>query len=437
MKGRRQPTVALLAVVTALATAGVVGAWWSAGSAPGGGRADAASLGTGATPSVSLASRTATVSWAQETITGTPLGQLAGGGYTVQRYAAAAPGTPITPLAACVGTISGAADPLSCDEAALPTGRWLYSVTPTFWSWVGWPSAQSAFVAVAPDAPTSVSLVNGGGTGSAYVNTANQTSLSYDVVLPSTSLASDTVTLTIDDGSTTLTVSAAGIAGGGTRSFTGIDVSALVDGPITASATATSADGDASSSTSSVNSKDTAPPTGSLSLTGVSPAGSALLTGSSVMYRGVGGGSLDLQNTVSDAGSGPGSSTTTALAGSSSGWVHSPSAVSTPALGPYVSSAFTWSAGTSSSPTETVVSEDAAGNTSSAILASSTTRPLHGWLDLGERRRDLQQLGLCLAREDRLQRGRLRDRSGLASNVVTRASATLSGDSCGSFDRPS
>lgn len=426
--------MALLAAVTALATAGIVGAWWSAGSAPGGGRADAASLGTGATPSVSLISRTATVSWAQQTIGGIPLGQLAGGGYTVQRYAAAAPGTSITPLAACVGTISGAADPLSCDEAALPTGRWLYTVTPTFWSWVGGPSAQSAYVAVAPDAPTSVSLVNGGGIGSAYINTANQTSLSYDVVLPPTSLATDTVTLLLGDGSTTVTVSLAGITGGGTRSFTGIDVSALLDGPITASATATSADGDSSSPASSVNTKDTAAPSGSLALTGVSPAGSALLTGSSVMYRGAGGGSLALQNTVSDGGSGPGSSTTTALAGSSSGWAHSPSTVSTPALGPYVSNAFTWSAGTSSSPTETVISADAAGNTSSALLGfvNDSTAPTGGSITANGAATYNSSGSITLVKTDFGEVASATE-SGLASNVVTRASATLSGDSCGSF----
>src|SRR5581483_3651305 len=62
---------------------------------------------------------------------------------------------------------------------------------------------------------------------------------------------------------------------------------------------------------------DTTAPTNSLSLSGVAPAGSALLSGTTVWYRGAGGGLLAFANAVSDGGSGPASSQTAALGGTS------------------------------------------------------------------------------------------------------------------------
>ena len=192
---------------------------------------------------------------------GSPLGQLAGGGYTVTRYAESAPATPIATGGTCAGSVSGASDPISCTEPSLPTGRWRYTATPTLYSWVGGASAQSTSLVIAPDAPTSVALTNGGGTGNAYINATNEASLTFDVALPSTSLASDAVTLSLTDGSTTVTATAAGIDGGGTRTFTGIDASGLADGSITVSTSAASSYGDSSSSTSITRTKDTVTPT--------------------------------------------------------------------------------------------------------------------------------------------------------------------------------
>ena len=253
--------VAAVAAV-ALSVAGVVGAYWSTGSDPGGnGHASAGSLPMAATPTASPASRDATVSWTQSIVLGSRLGQLAGGGYAVTRYAESFPTTPILGGGSCAGTISGASDPLGCTDPSLPTGRWRYTATPTLYNWVGGASAQSASLVIAPDAPASVALTNGGGTGNAYVNATNAASLTFDVVLPTTSLASDIVTLTLTDGSTTVTATAAGIAGGGTRSFTAVDGSSLADGSLTISATATSSYGDSSSATSITRTKDTITPT--------------------------------------------------------------------------------------------------------------------------------------------------------------------------------
>jgi len=262
--------VLVAALVVACACAAGALAYWTSGSSTGGnGRGDIGTLGTGATPSASLVGRTATVSWSQTVIAGSRLGSLASGGYTVRRYAASAPSTPITPGASCSGSITGAADPLSCSESSLTTGRWLYTVTPTYYLWTGAESPQSTFVAVVPDAPTSVTLTNGGGTGNAFVNAANAASLSFSVVLPATSLASDTVHLSVSDGSTTVNATTqAGIAGGGTRSFTGVNASSLADGTITVSAWSTSTYGDAGATASITRTKDVVAPALSTMVTG-------------------------------------------------------------------------------------------------------------------------------------------------------------------------
>ena len=244
-----------------LGIAGVVGAYWSAGSNPGGnGHAHAAALPTANAPSVSVASRTATVTWSQSTVNGTLLGQLTAGGYTINRYAESAPETAIPAGGSCTGVQSGASEPLSCSEPSLPTGRWLYTATPLLYSWIGGESAASATSVIAPDAPTSVALTNGVGAGNAFITAANQASLSFDVTLPATSLSTDTVTLALSSGSGTVSVNAPGIDGGGTLAFGGVDASSLPDGPVTISASSASSYGDVSPTTSITRTKDTAAP---------------------------------------------------------------------------------------------------------------------------------------------------------------------------------
>ncbi len=267
--GRRFVVVVGAVLALGLGAAGAYAYWTSTSSSGSNGRGDIGALGQGATPSVSVAGRTVTVSWAQTLVSGSPLGSLASGGYTVRRYAQSAPGTPITPGTACSGSITGSANPLSCAETALTTGRWLYTATPTYFLWTGTESAQSAAATVVPDAPTSLTLTNGGGTGSAFVNAANAASLSFNVVLPSTSLASDTVHLSVSDGTTTINATTqAGIAGGGTRNFTGVNASTLADGTLTISAWSTSTYGDAGATTSITRTKDVVAPTLSSMITG-------------------------------------------------------------------------------------------------------------------------------------------------------------------------
>src|SRR5207237_7018890 len=116
---------------------------------------------------------------------------------------------------------------------------------------------------------------------------------------------------------------------------------------------------------------DVQAPANSIPLSSVSPAGSAFKSGTTIYYRGVtvGGGSFKLTNAVGDSDSGVASSATAALGGTTSGWSHTPSTVSTPAGGPFDSNTFGWTQGASSSPTEVVTGADAAGNTTGTTLA--------------------------------------------------------------------
>jgi hypothetical protein len=117
---------------------------------------------------------------------------------------------------------------------------------------------------------------------------------------------------------------------------------------------------------------DVTPPTNSLSLTNVTgglyPTAGPLAGGATVYYRGAAAGSFTVRNALADAVSGPSSSATNALSGGAGGWSHSPSTVTTPAGGPFVSAAFGWSAGTSSAPSELVTGRDTADNFTSTTI---------------------------------------------------------------------
>src|SRR5207302_735280 len=87
-------------------------------------------------------------------------------------------------------------------------------------------------------------------------------------------------------------------------------------------------------------------PTNSLSLQSVSPAGAAFLSGNTVYYRGAAAGNFQLQNTVSDSGSGPASAIFPALGGTVGTWTHTTQTVNAPAGGPYTTTNnFAWGIG--------------------------------------------------------------------------------------------
>ena len=191
---------------------------------------------------------------------------------------------------------------------------------------------------------------------------------------------------------------------------------------------------------------DTTPPTNAVSLTGVSgglyPTAGPLASGSTIYYRGAAAGSFTITNAVADALSGPASSATSSFAGGSSGWSHTPSLVTTPAGGPYVSAAFSWSPGSTSSPSETVTGRDVATNFASTTLnfTDDSTGPSGGSVDAtglggtGGRYSTSTTLSISLAKGTD-------SGSGLATTgaQLLRASALLSSSngiaagSCGSY----
>jgi hypothetical protein len=195
------------------------------------------------------------------------------------------------------------------------------------------------------------------------------------------------------------------------------------------------------SGASAVAKVDTQGPANSLSLSNVSPAGSALAVGTRVYYRGsvTGGGSFKVTNAVSDGESGPASSATAALGGTTSGWSHTPSTVSTPSGGPYDSSAFSWAQGTSSSPTEVVTAADGAGNTTAASTLTFTddsNAPTGGALVVNGGTTYSTTGSFPIDTRTDYSETQSATESGLASSTLTRAAASLTNDSCGTYGSP-
>jgi hypothetical protein len=127
---------------------------------------------------------------------------------------------------------------------------------------------------------------------------------------------------------------------------------------------------------------DTVAPANDITLSSVT--GGAFKSGTTVFYRGSAAGSFTLTNAVTDGGaSGSASSAAATLSGSSGGWTHSASTGSLPSGGPYVSSQFSWSTLTTSSPSETVTSLDTAGNATATALTftDDSTEPAGGAVD--------------------------------------------------------
>ncbi|MFI5934973.1 LamG-like jellyroll fold domain-containing protein [Actinoplanes sp. NPDC051494] len=178
---------------------------------------------------------------------------------------------------------------------------------------------------------------------------------------------------------------------------------------------------------------DTVAPVNALTL---SSATGALLTGTTIYYRGIATGTFTVTNALTDAASGPASSSTAALGGTSTGFTHTASTVSTPGGGPYVSNAFGWTAGTTSTPTVTVTGADVAGNTTGTTLSlvNDSTPPTGGTVDAtgltGTGTRYSTSTSISVAFTKGSDAG-----VGLATTgfLLQRASATLSAGTCGTY----
>ena len=221
------------------------------------------------------------------------------------------------------------------------------------------------------------------------------------------------------------------------------DTTAVTDGLYDLRVITTDNAGNTFTSTTITNVRvDNTVPTQTLALTGVAPAGSAYLSGTNLFYRGAAAGQLRVRNTVADGGSGPASSTTSALGGTSTGWTHTAGTISTPAGGPYDSNLFSWSAGTTSSPTVDLNATDAAGNnsaTATLTLRNDTTAPTGGALTVngvaasaGGTTSNSNGSFTIGVRTDWTETA-TPTASGLASSTLTRDSASYTNNACGLY----
>jgi len=183
----------------------------------------------------------------------------------------------------------------------------------------------------------------------------------------------------------------------------------------------------AESAKSATVSVDATPPTNAITLSNVS--GASWLSGTTIYYAGANAGSLTLTNAVADSETGPASSQTAALTGTTTGFSHTPSTVSTPSGGPYVSAPFSWTAGTTSGPGEVVTGRDLAGNTATTSLtfANDSTAPSAGSISY----LDGYQAGLSVAVTFSAGTD---SGSGLATRQLQRSYAQLTNGTCGTFN---
>jgi hypothetical protein len=250
---RKKALTVLCIAIAALVVVGVSGAAWSISSS-GNGAGRALSRPAGATPTKSVSSAAIALNWSAVTVGGSAVD-----GYTVRRYTEAGALQSIT--AGCSGAITAT----TCTETSVPVGRWQYTTQPVKGAWTGAESAKSVTAEIAA-APSSVSCTSCSIFGSTkYINNAGKLSVNLQVTLAASSLATDTVHLTLaDSASTTVTAtSQPATAGAGTVTFTGLDTSSLLDGNVTATAWLTTNTSDSSSNATATLVRDVVAPTAS------------------------------------------------------------------------------------------------------------------------------------------------------------------------------
>jgi hypothetical protein len=302
----------LALLLTSVTPAPALAEWGASSTAPGSGRASAATVNQLPSPTVTQNRNTLTVDWPDSTLSN----GVAVTGYTVVRYSAgAAQSQPA--LAGCSGTLTVSI----CTETNVPDGLWAYAVTARFST--NWASVESA------------------------------------------------------------------------RS-------------------------------QQVRSDGTAPVNNIWLVPGT---GNSVKNGNTVYYRGAAAGSLSLRNELTDTGSGPASSTTGTIP-AGQGWTHTASSVSTPAGGPFVSNPFTWTAGSTLDFTVGMDGADVAGNTAptSIRFVNDATSPTGGAITYTSGTTRQSTLQITVDPIDDTGSG-----LGAASRYLDRATATLTGDTCGTF----
>ena len=295
-------------------------------------------------------------------------GNVAITSYHLKRYPAAG-GSAVAAPAAC----SVAAGMMTCTENSVPDGRWRYTDTPAFGAnWVGIESGESPAVLVDTTGPTVTATVIGqtsGATINGYVKSGTGYFVYANVTDAGAGVQSVTANVaSVTSGQTSVTLTAGGPftpPGGGTYTYRSAQLTSnagQADGAVTYTVNATDAVGNTSAnSNNGAVTFDSTAPVNHLSLSGQTGGGS-FVSGTTVYYRGSVAGSFTITNALSDAGAGPAASTFAPLQGTLTGWTHTGSTVTTPSGGPYVSTAFAWTAGTTSSPTELITGLDAVSN---------------------------------------------------------------------------
>jgi hypothetical protein len=241
------------------------------------------------------------------------------------------------------------------DSATLSSGCYQYTLTGT--DNVGNVATATSAIVMVDTTPPALTITTSGanvyypGSGSTVYFSGTGTTSSFTIT------ASDP---TSGINSTTFPAAPTGWSkSNGTNSATYTRTTSTTSTSLTG-VSATNNAGTSTSETVTITVDKTAP-VNNLSLSNQAGGGSSL-SNVTIYYQGTAAGSLTITNAVSDPTVGPASSSFSALGGTSTGFTFTSTTVSTPAGGPYVSATFSWGAGTTSSPTETVTGTDNVGN---------------------------------------------------------------------------
>ncbi len=161
MRSGRSSTVLVLTVPALVLSLAVAWAAWLV-SATGTTRAAATTVGAGNAPTVTVNSRTVTLTWTASTLaTGTPVA-----GYEIRRYDSAGTVRQTIASGSCAAIVSGT----TCTQTATPPGTWGWAVVPAQGGWRGPESAKTSATVGAPTLTTSPSRIRPGAAVSGTVS---------------------------------------------------------------------------------------------------------------------------------------------------------------------------------------------------------------------------------------------------------------------------
>jgi hypothetical protein len=261
------------------------------------------------------------------------------------------------------GTLSGST-PVTViggnDSATLPTGCYQYTLTGT--DNVGNTATATSAVVMVDTTPPTLTITT---TGSGIYYSGSGTTVYFS------GTGSPSFTITASDPSTGINTTVFPAAPAGWTKSTGTNSATYKRGTANANSSlsgVTATNNAGSTTTENVTiAVDNTAPVNNLTLTNQS-GGSAYLSGTTLYYQGPVAGSFTISNALTDAGSGPASTTFGGLTGTSAGFTFAGGTVSTPAGGPYVSATISWTANTLSSPSITITGTDNVGNAVSITL---------------------------------------------------------------------